>query len=729
MKKIYFVAILLVVSITLIGCESKDDFGECSVEQVYVDGSCVNREDNMKTITFLDYDERIIENIEVYTLEELQNSQYPSNPEKDGYVFIGWDVTLDEVSVYEDVTLKAIYEIGVFEISYISLEGDLLSKVSYEFGSILEYEMIPNGLCGEDYTQKVEFNLPPTMPGNDLEYTVLCELNSYSLTIFGFEDEVLYTENFSSGENHGVEIGDEFYIYYDFGTSEITLPALENHVFTGWSEMLPDIMPNYDINIYAEFIPERLITGSNLYPRDVFGRDVLVYDDYLITSAPFYLNNVGSVYVYKFSDSNYERIISNPLQDDGSHFGKSLLSINNYIVVYSDSEVYFGNEKYTRYYVYDLNDASYERIFIAKSFNTHDDYIFASEFNEITGKAELNIYKMSDEEYKRTINYDGISAKTEINAGYFYENYFVVTYKEQFNENMYIYKLDDSNYEYQIPNMQDENNNFYTPEFHNLENGYFSVADRDGVVTLRRYDDELFVKTFSVNLENEFLNGVILKGENLTVFTGGSIYMFDIMNQENVKIIPLESQMINGETIYQHYNIFDNYILVMYRYRSEYYDDFTSVDLYKFDDNSYKKSITLTYSYSDIRIEENKLIIVSGDHDTSTVFEIFDLVDESNNKTLSVSSDFLEYLRYDIYNNYLIIASYRAGAIGVVNLSSTSSDLSQDIILIAKVDGSYFGSGINTEGDYLIVHAERYNTYQGALLLYSIEDIVSNGQD
>ena len=226
------------------------------------------------SVTFVDYDGTVLS---AQSVAHGSAAAEPTAPEREGYAFIGWDKDFSNVT--EDMTVTAQYSANSYSITY-TINGEEYTAQTYEFGAVVsapEYT-VPEGytfsgwdipetmpaenlvldaaltvnsytitytINGEEYTaQTYEFgaavsapeytvpeghtfsgwNIPETMPAENLVLDATLTVNSYSIT---------YTIN---GEEYTAQT-------YEFGAAvsapEYTVP--EGHTFSGWD--IPETMP------------------------------------------------------------------------------------------------------------------------------------------------------------------------------------------------------------------------------------------------------------------------------------------------------------------------------------------------------------------------------------------------------------------------------------------------------------------------------------------------------
>lgn len=95
-------------------------------------------------VTFLDYDGTVIENQIVLS---GTNAVKPKNPSREGYTFVGWDKSLNNILL--DTTITAQYEINNYTVNFETNGGTAVSTQKKTYGSLLEKPATPTRT---DYT-------------------------------------------------------------------------------------------------------------------------------------------------------------------------------------------------------------------------------------------------------------------------------------------------------------------------------------------------------------------------------------------------------------------------------------------------------------------------------------------------------------------------------------------------------------------------------------------------
>ncbi len=169
----------------------------------------------------------------------------PEDPEKEGYVFTGWDPfvgTMDE----EGKTYVATWEAAEYTVTWI-VDGNVQDAFDVAYGQDVEvtadpvkegYEFLG---WSEDENATAAGTVLETMPANDLTYYAVFKINQYTI---------------SFSETGDSTIDD---ITQDYGT-EIVAPAdpvKEGYTFTGWVDAdgnkaeVPATMPAEDVALKA----------------------------------------------------------------------------------------------------------------------------------------------------------------------------------------------------------------------------------------------------------------------------------------------------------------------------------------------------------------------------------------------------------------------------------------------------------------------------------------------
>ena len=267
------------------------------------------------SVTFVDYDGTVLS---AQSVAHGSAAIEPTAPEREGYAFIGWDKDFSNVT--EDMTVTAQYSANSYSITY-TINGEEYTAQTYEFGAVVsapEYT-VPEGhtfsgwdipetmpaenlvldaaltvnsysitytINGEEYTaQTYEFgavvsapeytvpeghtfsgwNIPETMPAENLVLDAALTVNSYSIT---------YTIN---GEEYTAQT-------YEFGAvvsaPEYTVP--EGHTFSGWD--IPETMPAENLVLDAALTVNEYTVTYNIN-GEIYAIQVYAYGEEVFAPA------------------------------------------------------------------------------------------------------------------------------------------------------------------------------------------------------------------------------------------------------------------------------------------------------------------------------------------------------------------------------------------------------------------------------------------------------------
>ena len=154
----------------------------------------------------------------------------PAIPEKEGYIFVGWNTEIPYTMPAEDVTIEAEFAIDEFRFTTI-VEG-VITEETYKFGEEIK---APKEPTREGYTfNGWSIEIPKTMPAKDLVVEAEWEVNQYTVTFIADKDTVQTDK-------------------YDFGANveEISIGDKEGYTFVGWDAKVPSQMPAEDLTFHA----------------------------------------------------------------------------------------------------------------------------------------------------------------------------------------------------------------------------------------------------------------------------------------------------------------------------------------------------------------------------------------------------------------------------------------------------------------------------------------------
>lgn len=91
------------------------------------------------TVTFKDWNGNVISSVKVPDGDTLQSI---ANPSREGYNFVCWDYDITQ-PITSDLTITAQYQIKTYTVEFLDWNGQYISSVTKEHGSVLASEDIP----------------------------------------------------------------------------------------------------------------------------------------------------------------------------------------------------------------------------------------------------------------------------------------------------------------------------------------------------------------------------------------------------------------------------------------------------------------------------------------------------------------------------------------------------------------------------------------------------------
>ena len=199
-------------------------------------------------ITFLDYDKSIIQQDK---LEYNSKIILPENPTRKGYTFKNWDKELSTVK--ENLTIKALYDIDSYDISY-KLNGGTLDEAPTNYNIESEDIIIPS-------PKKVGYSFIGWTTPDNKEPIIDYKISTGSVDNIELEanyDANIYNLIFNSKDNNDSLIKRKIKFDSEYGI----LPEVEKdgYTFNGWKNSNGDFVSSdtlynvpEDTNLYAEW--------------------------------------------------------------------------------------------------------------------------------------------------------------------------------------------------------------------------------------------------------------------------------------------------------------------------------------------------------------------------------------------------------------------------------------------------------------------------------------------
>ena len=157
----------------------------------------------------------------------------PSAPTKTGYTFAGWDKEIPATMPAENITIKALWTINQYTITFDTDGGSAIAPITQDYNSAVTAPANPTKtgytFAGWDKT------IPTTMPAENITIKALWTINQYTIT---FDTD---------GGSAIAPITQDY-------NSAVTAPAnptKTGYTFTGWDKEIPATMPAENITIKA----------------------------------------------------------------------------------------------------------------------------------------------------------------------------------------------------------------------------------------------------------------------------------------------------------------------------------------------------------------------------------------------------------------------------------------------------------------------------------------------
>ncbi len=203
---------------------------------------------NPYDLTFIDYNGDLIQETTYDYDTNIANHTLPADPTREGYTFVGWDISVPDHMPANNVEISALYDINQYQVNR-TINGDTTSdSLIFDYEETIElpsqtkegYSFV--GWYNEP-TFDTEFNIT-SMPANDLNIYAKWTINEYAISFDSNEGSLVNEIR----QNYNTEI------------SRPINPLKNGYTFLGWYEddmlLTPyvfDTMPSEDITVYAKW--------------------------------------------------------------------------------------------------------------------------------------------------------------------------------------------------------------------------------------------------------------------------------------------------------------------------------------------------------------------------------------------------------------------------------------------------------------------------------------------
>ena len=157
----------------------------------------------------------------------------PAAPEKAGYTFAGWDKEIPATMPIEGVTVKALWTVNQYTITFDTNGGSEIAPITLDFGATVVAPAAPTklGYFFAGWNRAI----PTTMPAENITIKAAWTVNQYTITF----DTDGGSEIAPIKQNYATTIVDP------------ANPTKEGYTFAGWDGGIPETMPAENITIKA----------------------------------------------------------------------------------------------------------------------------------------------------------------------------------------------------------------------------------------------------------------------------------------------------------------------------------------------------------------------------------------------------------------------------------------------------------------------------------------------
>lgn len=130
------------------------------------------------------------------TVEEGGNAEIPDIPEKEGYLFTGWDTGV--TNIHSDLTIMAKYEKKDCTVTYVDWENHTIEQKKYKFGDEIKLPDEPKA------PEKMVFDGWSVKEGSVAEQDMVCEARykkeEFTVTFVDWDGKEIQTQKIPYGE-------------------------------------------------------------------------------------------------------------------------------------------------------------------------------------------------------------------------------------------------------------------------------------------------------------------------------------------------------------------------------------------------------------------------------------------------------------------------------------------------------------------------------------------------
>ena len=157
----------------------------------------------------------------------------PDDPTREGYTFIGWDISFPDKMPAKITTITAQWTINQYTITFDTAGGSEIDSIEQDYDTAIT---APDAPTKEGYTFiGWDMEIPTTMPAENMTVTAQWEINQYTITF----------DTAGGSEIDPIEQD------YDTAITAPADPTKEGYAFIDWDTTVPAKMPARDMTIKA----------------------------------------------------------------------------------------------------------------------------------------------------------------------------------------------------------------------------------------------------------------------------------------------------------------------------------------------------------------------------------------------------------------------------------------------------------------------------------------------
>ncbi len=157
----------------------------------------------------------------------------PSDPTKEGCSFAGWDKEIPALMPAEDMTIKALWSVGQYTITFDTDGGTAIAPINQDYGTNVTAPANPTktGYTFDGWDKEI----PSIMPAENVVIKAKWKINQYTITF----------------DTDGGSAISPITQDYNTAITKPSDPTKDGSVFAGWDKDVPAFMPAESITIKA----------------------------------------------------------------------------------------------------------------------------------------------------------------------------------------------------------------------------------------------------------------------------------------------------------------------------------------------------------------------------------------------------------------------------------------------------------------------------------------------